>query len=297
MNHGGDGAFLGVGIIWRETTDLWLACLSKLIWLPPQQKNGARHLSREPKVNNAQLQGQYDRCTPSQCCTRWSPGGTLPPFWVQCGVSTATKIIRSNSLYACMKQNFCKSPNCQLPVQKKKQTKPQLTNLNALGGDFTVIMLAGFGCYTSLVSEWITYFGRFTHFVYAPCWSECDQTFLLYCLEKSSKGNTWRVQWPLKLPDWWLQLFPLCECRQEWWFMHWMTLVFDLLWAALLHPPAFTKALSDLGPSARTSQCGRWRHRCTQTLEKLFQGCKGPISATKKATRCWVSTNQVKLGG
>ena len=29
-------------------------------------------------------------------------------------------------------------------------------------------MLTGSGCYTSLVREWMAYFGRFTHFLYAP---------------------------------------------------------------------------------------------------------------------------------
>lgn len=66
------------------------------------------------------------------------------------------------------------------------------------------------------------------------------------------------------------------------------TLVFGFLWAALLYPPALTVALAGLGHSARALQCYRRRHSPTQALEKLFQGCKGPISAAKK---------QVKPGG
>ena len=91
--------------------------LSKPIWLPPQQRNGERQPSREPKVNFAQLQGGYNRRSPSvpvqlaqhhQSALHWAAPGDpqgehSPPFWVQYGVSTATQIIRSNCLHVCMK--------------------------------------------------------------------------------------------------------------------------------------------------------------------------------------------------
>lgn len=117
----------------------------------------------------------------------------------------------------------------------------QFTNLNIFGGDFTLSDVKRIWM-LHLTGQWMVCFGIFTHLVYAPKWRECDQTFLLYCLEKSLKGNTWGVQWPIKLSDLWPQLFPLCERRQEWWFIHGkrsflLLICCELLFCTLPHSP------------------------------------------------------------
>lgn len=140
-------------------------------------------------------------------------------------------------------------------------------------------------------------FGRFTHLLLNE--ENVIRHFFLYCLEKCLKGNTWRVQWPIKLPDLWLQLFPLCEHWQDWWFMGGKRSLLHLACCKLLFCTLLThRGIGSFGAFSQSIWVLQERQGHPQAFEELVWGCKGPISAgQKKAVRCRVPTNQVKPRG
>ena len=192
---------------------------------------------------------------------------------------------------------FCKSTHYQLLVWKKNTS--QFTNLNIFGGDITVSDVDRIWM-LHLTGHWVDdIFWQIYSLHLCPLmkrmWSDVSSVLFWEKLEGKylESAMTYEVAWFVAAAVSFVraQAGVVIHTREK------MTFAFGLLWAALSYPPTLTVAQAGLGCSARASRWCRRRRGCTWALEELFQGSKGPISAVKRAARCWVSTNQVKPGG
>lgn len=103
------------------------------------------------------------------------------------------------------------------------------------------------------------------------------------------------MQWPIKLPDLWPQLFALCKRRQEWRFIHGerslLCLVFcELLFCTLLHSPWHWQVWGTQPEHCSAAGGGT---ALLRPWKSCFKAAKDPLVLQKSR----ISTNQVKPGG